>query len=212
MINNVKTIELLKLITDTYEDRKVELSKYDSFIGDGDHGFSLARGCKVAYSSILALPTSSDIHEIFKVYGRTLTAEIGGAMGPLFGLLFTEIGKASMGSEYFGLEQLANGLQAACNEIMDLGGARVGDKTMVDSLVPTVYVLSNSKGAGEKFKLALDKALIAADDGVKSTIPLQAKRGRSKYLHEKSIGHQDAGATSFYYFIKAIREYVYLEE
>lgn len=207
MLDNKQTYELLCIIADLYEERKKELSGYDAVIGDGDHGFSLARGNKAARARIEQLPPDTPIHELFKQYGRELTCEIGGAMGPLFGLLFTQIGKACAKSETLGLTQLSCGLTEAMKLICELGGAKVGDKTMVDAIAPVVETLNIAAAEGCSLAEGTRRGVEAADAGLKSTIPLQARRGRSKYLREKSIGHQDAGATSFYYLIKCIADY-----
>lgn len=208
MLDNKQVYNLLLQMADCYEQNKEELSSYDAVIGDGDHGFSLARGNMAAKQKILQIGSEHPISELWKVYGRELTCEIGGAMGPLFGLLFTQIGKKTAKKDQMGLKELYDGLKAADELIEELGGARPGDKTMVDAIHPTLQSLAHSLQEGESFEEATQKAYQAACAGVESTIPLQARRGRSKYLREKSIGHQDAGATSFSYFMKTIADFV----
>lgn len=208
MLTNKQVFELLLCMAECYETNKEELSSYDAVIGDGDHGFSLARGNQAAKRKILEIGENASAGELWKIYGRELTCEVGGAMGPLFGLLFTQIGKEIGDKEYMGLAELTNGLSGALDLICELGGAKPGDKTMVDAIKPTVETLERSVKDEEPMEDALKRAYAAARKGVEATIPLQAKRGRSKYLREKSIGHQDAGATSFSYFIKTISDYV----
>ena len=133
-------------------------------------------------------------------------------MGPLFGLIFTELGKASAEKSLFGLTEFSAGLNAAMNKIMELGGAKPGDKTMIDAMYPVCDSLDNSTKLSEDFSSALKKAENAARLGVESTIPLLSRRGRSKYLREKSIGYQDAGATSFYYLILTVADFVRKEQ
>lgn len=207
MLRSKDVYGLLCKIAAVFEERKQELSGYDAVIGDGDHGYSLARGNKAAKLKVDALGEQTPVAELFKQYGRELTCEIGGAMGPLFGLLFTQTGKACVESGVLGLTELCSGLTSALELIGELGGAKVGDKTMVDAIAPTVQALQQAVAQGCTLEEGLAQAVTAAEAGVASTIPLQARRGRSKYLREKSIGHQDAGATSFCYLMKTIADY-----
>ncbi len=203
--NQVK--EMLINIADMYIEKKEELSKYDSVIGDGDHGITMARGAKAAKEKLIAMEEGT-CREYFKAYGRTLVSTLGGAMGPLFGSIFLELSKACKETETFGINELSTGIAEAELKVCDLGGAKVGDKTMVDAIHPTAEALLKAKEANDDLKTAIKKAVEAANLGVQATIPLIAKRGRSKYLQEKAIGHQDAGATSFYYMIKEIDKYI----
>lgn len=207
MLNRNQVYEMLGNIASVYEERKKELSDYDAVIGDGDHGFSMARGHQAARKKIEQLGPETPVHELLKQYGRELTCEVGGAMGPLFGLLFTQLGKACVASETLGLEQLDDGLTEALRLICELGGARAGDKTMVDAIAPAAEELHRAVIEKCSFSAGMERTIEAAWKGVESTIPLQARRGRSKYMREKSIGHQDAGATSFYYLVRTIGDY-----
>lgn len=207
MLGRKQVYEMLCDIASVYEDRKKELSDHDAVIGDGDHGFSLARGNQAARKKIEQLGPEAPVHELLKQYGRELTCEVGGAMGPLFGLLFTQTGKACVECETLGLEQLRAGLEEALHLICELGGAQVGDKTMVDAIAPAVEALRQAAYDECSFSVGVNCAAMAAWKGVESTVLLQARRGRSKYMREKSIGHQDAGATSFYYLMKTIADY-----
>lgn len=206
-LNNLQVKEMLIEISKMFEERKEELSKYDSIIGDGDHGISMARGTKLGKEKITPLENEK-INEYFKIYGRALIADIGGAIGPLFGSIFTEFGKATKGKDELGVSEFVSAIEGAKNKIMDFGGAKVGDKTMIDAIVPTVEAAKEAENAGMDLYSVLEKSEEAAEQGVKDTIPLVAKKGRSKYLREKSVGHQDAGATSFYYLIKTIKDYI----
>lgn len=210
MLGNHQVYKLLELVTNTYEVRKNELSKLDAVIGDGDHGFSIARGCQAGMDAVGRLEQDSSISAYLRLYGRTLTDEVGGAMGPLFGLLFTEVAEKCLGKKELGLKELAEGLASALSVICELGGAKAGDKTMVDAIIPTVENLKNSVKCGLNLNEAIVAAECAAWSGVESTIPLQAKRGRAKFSQERSIGYQDAGSTSFYYLIQTIR--IFLSE
>lgn len=207
MLNARHIQELLLNIADLYIDKEDELSKYDAVIGDGDHGITMARGAMAAKEKILNLQDGS-CADYFKLYGRTLVSTLGGAMGPMFGSIFLELAKACNGVETVGLNELAAGLKHALDKIVELGGASVGDKTMVDAIAPAVTALQKAALDCASFQEGLHSAVSAAHEGMKNTIPLIAKRSRSRYLQEKAIGHQDAGATSFYYLMKRISDFV----
>lgn len=207
MLNSNQIKEMLIRVAQMYIDKEDELSKYDAVIGDGDHGITMARGAKAAKEKLMPMGDST-ARDYFKAYGRTLISTLGGAMGPLFGSIFLELSKACKDKELMGLNEFAVGFKNAEFKVCDLGGAKVGDKTMVDSIDPVVNSLAKAVEEGKDLKAGLKDAVAAADEGVKSTIPLIAKRGRSRYLQEKAIGHQDAGATSFYYLVKTISDYV----
>lgn len=207
MLNSKQIQRLLSSIADLYIEKENELSKYDAVIGDGDHGITMARGALAAKEKVAQLREGS-CTDYFKLYGRTLVSSLGGAMGPMFGSIFLEIAKSCEGAEEIGLNEIAVGLRNAQAKIMELGGAQVGDKTMIDAIDPAVASLGESLLENASMQEAMKKATFAANEGVLSTIPLIAKRGRSRYLQEKSIGHQDAGATSFYYLMKCISEFI----
>ncbi|GMQ58934.1 dihydroxyacetone kinase subunit DhaL [Vallitalea sediminicola] len=207
MLNSKQIQELLIKIADMFIEKQDELSKLDAIIGDGDHGVTMARGAKAAKEKVLALEEGS-CREYFKTYGRTLISTLGGAMGPLYGSIFLEISKACKGKETVSLGEFSEGFNNGMLKVMELGGAKVGDKTMIDSIHPTVEALGKAKNEGKNLVDGFEIAVSAAKEGVNNTIPLIARRGRSRYLQEKAIGHQDAGATSFSYLIKTIYEYL----
>jgi len=207
MLDSKQVKELLLIVAELYIEKEDELSKLDAVIGDGDHGITMARGAKAAKEKLNSMDDGT-CRDYFKAYGRTLVSTLGGAMGPLFGSIFLELSKACKEVETVGLKELAVGFENAQAKVMDLGGAKVGDKTMVDSMDPVAKSLAKSVDENKDIKEGLKIAVAAADEGVKSTIDIIAKRGRSRYLQEKAIGHQDAGATSFYYLVKTISEYV----
>lgn len=201
---NIK--ELLKAITDTFEEHKEELCGYDRAIGDGDHGDSMARGTKEGYEAVCALPEDASVFECFKAYSRAMLATIGGAIGPIFSTVIMEFGRCAKAGGEIGAEEYVAGLRKAADKVMDLGGAVPGDKTLVDALVPAAEAAEENK---EKSLAEIAGAAeLAAKAGVESTINMQAKMGRSHFLREKSVGHQDAGATSLYFMLKCISEFV----
>jgi len=197
---------LLKAITDDFAKNREELCGYDRAIGDGDHGDSMARGTKDGYEAMMQLPEDSSVFECIKTYSRTMLATIGGAIGPIFSTVIMELGRAAKASGELGAEEYVAGLKRAAEKVMDLGGAKPGDKTLVDALVPAAEAAeaNKDKSLGEIAKAAEE----AAGKGVESTIEMQAKMGRSHFLREKSVGHQDAGATSLYYMLRTISDFI----
>lgn len=207
-INGPDVRRLLVQITAEFEQKKEYLSSLDAQLGDGDHGFSLARGCRAGAMALAALPAADDVPDVlFRAYGRALTCEIGGAMGPLFGLIFTQLGTAARGKETLDLVGFATGLTAARDQITKLGGAKAGDKTMVDAILPAVEALIAAVDRKDTLVQGLVACAQAAHAGAEATIPMVARLGRSKYMREGTIGHQDAGATSFYTLMQTIADF-----
>ncbi|MBY2476712.1 dihydroxyacetone kinase subunit L [Clostridioides difficile] len=207
MLNSNDSKQILLSISNMFIEKEEELSKYDSVIGDGDHGTTMARGAKAAKEKIENLDDGG-IRDYYKLYGRTLVSTLGGAMGPLYGSIFLELSKACRENDLMGVEDFYNGFKNGLNKVMDLGGAKPGDKTMIDSMVEVVKSLDESVKNNHDLKFAFQKAVLASKRGVEITKSLVAKRGRSKYLQQKAIGHQDAGATSFSYMIETINNYI----
>ena len=167
-------------------DREAErLTALDSPIGDADHGSNLHRGF-TAVTAALEKEGPQTPGAVLVLAGRQLISTVGGASGPLYGTLLRRTGKALGDAAEVSEEEFAQGLRAGVDAVMQLGGAAPGDKTMIDALVPAVDALADGFGA----------AKAAAEQGAEATIPLQARKGRASYLGERSIGHQDPGATS----------------
>ncbi|MET8953438.1 dihydroxyacetone kinase subunit DhaL [Streptomyces sp. NPDC004393] len=177
-------------------DREAErLTALDSPIGDADHGSNLQRGFR-AVAAALDKEVPAAPGEVLQLAGKQLISTVGGASGPLYGTLLRRAGKALGNAEEVTEEQLAQALRAGVDGVMALGGAAPGDKTMIDALVPAVDALATS----------FDAARTAAEEGAVATTPLQARKGRASYLGERSIGHQDPGATSSALLIAALAE------
>ncbi|WP_432156717.1 dihydroxyacetone kinase subunit DhaL [Streptomyces sp. bgisy153] len=177
-------------------DREADrLTALDSPIGDADHGSNLQRGF-AAVTAVLDKEAPAAPGSVLTLAGRQLISTVGGASGPLYGTLLRRTGKALGDAAEVSAEQLAEALRAGVEAVMRLGGAAPGDKTMIDALVPAVEALDEGFGA----------ARAAAGRGAEATIPLQARKGRASYLGERSIGHQDPGATSSALLIAALAE------
>lgn len=207
---NSKEIKLMLMeIATMFNDKRDELSMLDSLVGDGDHGISMARGAKHAYKQISGMDDDQLPNEYFKMYGRTLVKEIGGAIGPLFGIIFTEFGKSIKKHGEFNKYSFVDSIVNAASKIMEFGGAKPGDKTMIDVMYPLGQYLSKLDLDSMSLKDVTLKAKDASYKYLEETKDMMARKGRSKFLKEKSLGHQDAGATSFTYLIDKINEFVW---
>src|SRR5207247_5572965 len=174
---------------------KDHLVQLDAAIGDGDHGTNMTRGFEAVVQALDA-DSSSPPGKLLILAGRTLVGTVGGASGPLWGSALRSGGRVLGDQPTFEGMQLVEVLAAALASGKDLGTASVGDKTMVDALEPAVETLRARLSGGASVADALGDAGDAAEAGMRSTIPLQARKGRASYLGERSIGHQDPGATS----------------
>ena len=186
------------------------LVQLDAAIGDGDHGINMARGFEAVVQA-LANDSGSSPGRLLIVAGRTLVSTVGGASGPLWGSALRSGGRVLGDQATFEAGQLIEVLTAALTSVKDLGTAARGDKTMVDALEPAVETLRERLGAGDSLPAAIDAAADAAEAGMRSTIPLQARKGRASYLGERSVGHQDPGATSTALIIRALQRAVSTE-
>ena len=184
-------------------ENKGYLTDLDSAIGDADHGTNMDRG----FTKVMEkLPTvaDKDIGNILKTVGMTLISSVGGASGPLYGTFYMRGGMAADAKEELDGDDLVNVLQGAVDGIIQRGRAQPGDKTMVDALLPALAALKQAVADGQDVRAGVAAAVAAAEQGMKDTIPLQARKGRASYLGERSIGHQDPGATSSHLILNAL--------
>ncbi|MCK3654611.1 dihydroxyacetone kinase [Pasteurellaceae bacterium Macca] len=202
-LSKAQVLAWLTACQNTFEAQQGFLTELDTAIGDADHGLNMQRGfSKVAEK----LPTvaEKDIGMIFKTVGMTLLSSVGGASGPLFGTLFMKMATPAVGKEQLSYGEFVLCLKEGVNGIVARGKAELGDKTMCDVWLPVVAELEKQ----ESFQAGLSAALATAQTSLEGTIPLQAKKGRASYLGERSIGHQDAGATSAMLMIQALHQVV----
>lgn len=175
-------------------DREADrLTALDSPIGDADHGSNLRRGF-TAVTAALEKEAPATPGAVLVLAGRQLISTVGGASGPLYGTLLRRTGKALGDAAEVDEQQFAAALRAGVDAVSQLGGATPGDKTMIDALVPAVDALAEGFAAARS----------AAEQGAEATTPLQARKGRASYLGERSIGHQDPGATSAALLVAAL--------
>ncbi len=203
MATKDQIVQWLRNLSGVLTENKEYLTKLDSAIGDADHGINMKRGFDRVMDK---LPTvaDKDIGSILKTIGMTLISSVGGASGPLYGTFFMRSGMAAAAKEELSGEDLVALLQAGVDGIVQRGRAQVGDKTMIDAWMPALDAMKESLADGNETIDALEAAVAAAEQGMKDTIPLQAKKGRASYLGERSIGHQDPGATSSYLMLKTL--------
>ncbi len=198
-------VEWLKATAAVLEENAHYLSELDAPIGDADHGINMNRGFKKVMSKLPNVE-DKDIGTILRTTGMALISSVGGAGGPLYGTLYLEAGKAVRGKTELSANDLVNLIEASLKGIVKLGKANIGDKTMVDAITPAVEALRQSVNNGNSLIEALHSMTDAAQKGMKDTIPMLAKKGRASYLGERSIGHQDPGATSSYLVLKTLSE------
>lgn len=195
MLTREQIVTWLMACAEVFQQERDFLTGLDSDIGDGDHGINMQRGfAKVAEK----LPSVADqeIGQILKTTGMTLLSSVGGASGPLYGTFFIRAAQVADGHLSLTLSELHAMLHEGVEGIVARGRAEPGDKTMCDVWWPALAALADAEARGIALAPALAAALGAAEKGVQATIGMQARKGRASYLGERSIGHQDPGATS----------------
>ena len=187
------------------EAEKEYLTELDNEIGDGDHGINLARGFEAVEKKLPSL-AGGDIGALLKGVGMQLVSTVGGASGPLYGTAFMKAGMACKGLTEIDGPAFVKAMEAAVDGIKMRGKATEGEKTMLDALCPVLKVLQDDVTAGKSLKEALQDAAQAAEKGVEYTKTIIATKGRASYLGERSLGHQDPGATSSLYLLQVLAE------
>jgi len=184
------------------------LTQLDAAIGDGDHGTNMDRGFEAVGKALAAQGEATPPGKLLILAGKTLVSTVGGASGPLWGSALRRAGRALGDRPAFGVADLADAFDAANDAVADLGAAAAGDKTMLDAVLPAAEALRAASETGMELPAAIASAATAAEAGAKATIPMQARRGRASYLGERSIGHQDPGATSAVVILRALERAV----
>lgn len=195
MLNVNNIISLVEKMSDIIIENEVYFCELDSVAGDGDFGMSVAKGFKQLKQDWNEL-SKDDIGAFLKDCGMVITEYCGGASGPIWGSAFRSAAKYATGKKELNLSELAQMLQNAVEGIQKRGGAKLGDKTLLDALIPTVESLKNSAEAGEEMLAAMKKGAQAAVDGAEKTKEMVASKGRASYVGERSINYPDAGAVA----------------
>ncbi len=199
---NNSAAAIVLTIADRIVENRAYLSEIDGKIGDGDHGVNMAKGFGMAAEQLKGQDTT--LGQAFEVLGNVLMDEIGGSMGPLYGVMFTEFADKLKGHDDVDPKVFSSMLHAGLEGIQSIGSAKVGDKTLLDALVPAIEAFDGAIAASRSFDSALDALVEAAETGRDSTLNLVAKIGRSARLGERSLGVLDAGATSCAIILKEI--------
>ena len=180
------------------------LTQLDAAIGDGDHGTNMRRGFDAVGKALAGQGDGTPPGRLLIVAGKTLVATVGGASGPLWGSALRRAGRELGDAETFDGQRLAAALDAAVEAVVELGAASAGDKTMLDALLPAAQTMHEALDGNQSVEQAASAAADAARRGAESTVPMRARKGRASYLGERSIGHQDPGATSAAIIVAAL--------
>lgn len=195
-MNTEKLIAVMHRIAEKIESEKDFLTELDNVIGDGDHGINLARGFGEVEKKLDAL-ADKEPAEVFKSVGMTLVSTVGGASGPLYGTGFMKLGMLLKGKPEIGMADFLEAFQAAIEGIQARGKSVKGEKTMLDAMIPAKEAMESVWNETQDASKAFESGIKAAWEGVEYTRTIAATKGRASYLGERSIGHQDPGATSF---------------
>ena len=183
------------------------LTQLDAAIGDADHGVNMHRGFAAVMARLATLEQATP-GQLLKAAGRTFVSTVGGAAGPLYGTAFLQAGEALGDDAAFGPRRLGAALRASLEGVQRIGAASEGEKTMVDALAPALRAYELALARGGSLETAACVARAAAADGMRATIPMQARKGRASYLGPRSVGHQDPGATSTALLFAALEQAV----
>ena len=188
-----------------FAENRQQLTDLDSAIGDGDFGISLDRGFTAVQAELSANPPA-DLRSAFQNVWTVLIRTMGGTSGPLLGTFFLRAGTACAGKSELAPGDVVALFQAGVDGIQQRGKAALGDKTMLDALLPAVDAMRGALEAGSGTAEILERGAAAAEAGMRATITMQARKGRGSYLGERSVGHADPGATGSYLMLKAAAE------
>lgn len=201
-----KIYDCIGKIADSIIENRDFLTELDREIGDADHGINMARG----YSEVMAqLPKDdADIGSVLKKTGMILLSKVGGASGPLYGTAYMKAAKAAAGKESLTVQDVDAILEAIIGGIQQRGKAQRGEKTMLDAIIPAFEAFRTTAAEGGGLSACLDAMCDAAAEGVEYTKAIRATKGRASYLGDRSIGHQDPGATSSLLTMEAVRDFL----
>lgn len=182
---------------------EARLTELDRAVGDGDMGITLSRGAKAVLQNISTRPINNE-SEILQEIAMTLQQSMGGSSGPLYGVFFLRAANSLRGNFTVDAMDWARTAMEACEAISEMGGASVGDRTMLDALIPFAETFRSGLLAGLNASEALTSAVDAAETGAKATASMFPKRGRSSYLGDRALGHPDPGAVAAAVWLRAV--------
>ena len=205
-INHVTSI--IKVMIKTVIENESYFCELDSKAGDGDFGASLAKGFKSIKENWEDI-NKEDIGKFIRSCGMIITEECGGASGPLWGGAFLAAGRYAKGKEEINIKELSEVGQSMVDGVQKRGGAKLGDKTLLDAFIPAVESLKTSASTNEDIVSAVKKSVEAASKGAESTKEIVALKGRASYVGERSLGFPDAGAVAIVVILKDILDKVF---
>jgi len=200
-------LAIFRKMADDLEAAKDQLNELDAAVGDGDQGVTMTIGFRAVREALPGL-RGQDVGTIVSRVGMAFNGKAASTIGALFATGCMRAGKEARGKQEVNLAELARMVEAALAGIKERGKAEVGDKTVLETLVPLSEALSAAAAEGLPLDAALRRSLAAAEEGMKSTIPLRSKIGRASWLADRTVGHQDPGATSFYLMWKSTVDYL----
>lgn len=206
-ISSADVIAILEKMAADMEGQKDYLCALDGAVGDGDQGVTMAIGFRAIRSALAGLQ-GQDIGAIVAKSGLTFNGTAASTIGALFATACMRAGREVKGLQEIGLPDLVRMAEAAVTGVMERGKAEVGDKTVLDAMVPAVAALREAADQGLPLVEALARSLAAAEAGLQATIPLKSKMGRAAWLADRTVGHQDPGATSFFLMWKCAVEFL----
>jgi phosphoenolpyruvate---glycerone phosphotransferase subunit DhaL len=207
MVTRDQIVRWLERLAGLLEENREYLTRLDSAIGDADHGTNMDRGFKKVLAQLPSV-ADKDIGAILKTTGMALISSVGGAAGPLYGSFFMRASMALANKQELDSQDVGLLLQSGMEGILQRGRAERGDKTMIDALGPAVEAYQQAVAEGAATATALRRAAEAAEEGTKATVPMLARKGRASYLGQRSVGHQDPGATSTHLMIRTLADVV----
>jgi phosphoenolpyruvate---glycerone phosphotransferase subunit DhaL len=207
MVTRDQIVRWLERLAGVLEENREYLTRLDSAIGDADHGTNMDRGFKKVLAQLPSV-ADKDIGAILKTTGMALISSVGGAAGPLYGSFFMRASMALANKQELSTEDAGLLLQSGMEGIVQRGRAERGDKTILDALGPAVEAYQEAAAEGAATATALRRAAEAAEEGMQATVPMLARKGRASYLGQRSVGHQDPGATSTHLMIRTLADVV----
>lgn len=199
------TLHWLQQLARVFQENRDYLTQLDAAIGDADHGINMERGFQAVLNK-LPSAAETDIGSLLKMVGATLVSNVGGASGPLYGTVFLRAGSALVGKHELSTPEYIVLLAHAVEGVRARGRVQQGEKTMLDALAPALDAARAAAAAQLTLAQVARQASEAAEEGMKATIPLVATKGRASYLGERSVGHQDPGATSSWLLLKSLAD------
>lgn len=196
-------IGVLRAMCRRMETEKDFLTQLDNAIADGDHGINMARGFAAVEKKLPELE-GKDVGTILKTVGMMLVSVIGGSAGPLYGTMFLRAGLAMAGKAELSADDFLVCLKVSVEGVQQRGGAVRGEKTMLDAMIPALEAMTAARADGKDMASMLAAGVAAAREGVEYTKTIVATKGRASYIGERSLGHQDPGATSFAFLLESV--------